>query len=118
VTIAALAGRSTPDSLGSFFSIMPMAMVIGYVLGLVPALVTSLVVALVARRVASAANQLVATTLIGAGTSLLALFWIVVGPIGGDDRRALFGAFAITGAVAALVSMLTVFAMTPRERTA
>ena len=117
VVAAMIEARTAPDSVWSFLSVMPMAVGMGYVLGAIPATVTSLVVAWAVRKLDKPVHWLLAAAAIGAVASCLGLFWVVLGPNGGESKWVVVTGIAFTGAVAALVSMLVVVAMTPRERT-
>ena len=102
--VADLARGVEPNLMGSA-SGAPLAFLLSYIFGALPAMVTGLVMAALASRGLDRPwRRIAASVPVGALASILCLFWIILGPNGGESKWSVVAMIAITGGVAALVS--------------
>lgn len=115
MSVAAIRGETMPGSIGAVLEIVPYALVFGYILGILPALAAGLLVAVTIRRTSRVGLWLLAAPVAGALASWIGLFWIFLSPAALTERLTVIAAIGVTGAVAALASILVVIGMKTAE---
>jgi hypothetical protein len=100
-------GTGTP-LLGLLFGGLPFVLTFAYALGAIPALISSLAMVWLMRRGWSFPRRLRASMPIGAAASIAVLGWLLLGKPGNVPWYLVLGAFALTGAAAALAATLAV----------
>lgn len=90
----------------NFLNGLPFLLAFGYILGALPAIITSLVMAHLYKRGWRFAPRLIAAPVVGALASCLCLFWVILGPNGGESKWSVVLNISMSGIVAALVSLL------------
>jgi hypothetical protein len=111
---AATGGR--PFELHNLVNGLPIILAFAYILGALPAIITSLVMASLFRRGWSLGAYLAVSAPVGAVSSCVALFWIILGPNSDIPKWVVITNFAVTGAVAAIVGTLALELLTPRNK--
>ena len=115
-----VAGSEYPARLSwEMLQAIPMIVLVGYLLGLLPALLASFAMALPVRRGWSLRRQLLMAGPVGVLASWLGLSWLILGPPPADGQLWIpVAAYGVTGAIAAVASILIIHWMRPGKGSA